>query len=183
MIFKRYNDFCASTIYQIFTEYFMARIGMIIVISGIIISMSVAMYTYTQYQPNFINAKSGEPVIVGPVEYTISFDGTHKGNKEKIPENIFVKIRITAKNIKETETSISGGQFYLVDDKQQKHQPIYGEFSEEDLLEHQLEPNRPVTFTTQFDIPYEESKQYNIMIRPTKQQSSVDTAIICITNC
>ena len=161
----------------------MARIGMVIVIGAIVISMTVAMYMYTQYQTNFIIVKAGEPVVVGPVEYTVTFDGTHKGNNEVIPENTFVKIRINAKNISKEETRISGSQFYLIDEKQQKHQSTYGRFSIEDLSDLWLEPNKPVMFTTQFDIPYDELKQYNIVIRPSKQQASVDTALICITNC
>jgi hypothetical protein len=161
----------------------MAQIGIVIVIGAIAISMVVALYMYTQYQTNFIMAKTGEPVVIGPVEYTITFDGTHKGNKETIPANTFVKIRIIAKNISEEKTRISGGQFYLIDEKQQKHQPVYGGFSTEDLLDDWLEPNKPAMWTTQFDVPYDETKQYNIVIRPSKQQSSVDTALICITNC
>lgn len=145
--------------------------------------MAVALYMYTQYQTNFIAAKTGEPVVIGPVEYTITFDGTHKGSKETTPTDTFVKIRIIAKNISEEKTRISGGQFYLIDEKQQKHQPVYGSFSTEDLLDDWLEPNKPAMWTTQFDVPYDETKQYNIVIRPSKQQSSVDTALICITNC
>lgn len=145
--------------------------------------MGAAMYMYTQYQTNFIIGKMGESIAVGPVEYTISFDGTHKGDKETMPENTFVKIKIIAKNITNEQTRISGGQFYLVDEKQQKHQAVYGGFSEDDLLDYLLEPNKPVMFTTQFDVPYDEQKQYSITIRPTKQQSSLDTAVICITNC
>jgi hypothetical protein len=161
----------------------MAQIGVVIVIGAIIISMASAMYMYTQYQTNFIIVKAGEPVVVGPVEYTITFDGTHKGNKETIPANTFVKIRIIAKNISEEKTRISGGQFYLIDEKQQKHQSVYGRFSTEDLQDNWLEPNKPVMLTTQFDVPYDEQKQYNVIIRPSKQQSTVDTALICIINC
>ena len=160
----------------------MAQMGIVLVIGAIIISILAAMYMYTQYQTNFIIANAGESVIVGPVEYTITFDGIHKGNKETIPANTFVKIKIMAKNISDEKTRISGGQFYLIDEKQQ-HQPVYGGFSTEDLLDDWLEPNKPVTWTTQFDVPYDEQKQYNIVIRPSKQQSSVDTASICITNC
>jgi hypothetical protein len=161
----------------------MARIGMVIVIGAILISMGSAIYMYTQYQTNFIIVKAGEPVVVGPVEYTVTFDGTHKGNKETVSENTFVKIRISARNISDENTRISASQFYIIDEKQQKHQSTYGGFSKEDLSDSWLEPNKPVMFTTQFDIPYDELKQYNIVIRPSKQQSTVDTALICITNC
>jgi len=161
----------------------MARIGIVIVIVGIIISMGAAMYMYTQYQTNFIIGKSGEAVTVGPVEYIVTFDGTHEGNKERIPENTFVKIKIIAKNISNEDTRISGGQFYIVDEKQQNYRAVYGKFSADDLLDHILEPNKPVMFTTQFDIPYDEQNQYSVTIRPTKIQSTTDTAMICITNC
>ena len=161
----------------------MVQMGIVIVIGAIIISMAVAMYMYTQYQTNFIMVKIGEPVIIGPVEYTVTFDGTHKGNKETIPANTFVKIKIAAKNISEEKTWISEAQFYLIDEKQQKYQSVYGEFSAEDLSSNWLEPHKSVMLTTQFDVPYDETKQYNIVVRPSKQQSSVDTAVICITNC
>jgi hypothetical protein len=153
------------------------------VIGAIVISMGAAMYMYTQYQTNFIVVKAGEPIVIGPVEYTIIFDGTHKGNKEAVPSDTFVKIRIIAKNISDEKTRISRSQFFLIDEKQQKHQPVYGKFSTEDLFDAGLEPNKSVILTTQFDIPYDEQKQYNIIIRPSKQQSSVDAALVCITNC
>lgn len=152
-------------------------------IGAIVISMGSAMYMYTQYQTNFIIAKSGEPVVVGPVEYRVVFDGTHKGNREKTPEDVFVKIRVNAENIGNKETRVSASQFYLIDEKQQKYQSTYDVFSAEDLSDLWLEPNKPVMFTTQFDIPYDELKQYSVIIRPSKQQSTVDTALICITNC
>jgi hypothetical protein len=157
----------------------MVQITIFIVIGAIIISMGAAMYTYTQNQTNFITANAGEPVIVGPVEYTVSFDGTNKGSKETMPENTFVKIKITAKNISEENTGLSGGQFYLIDDKQKKYSPADGGFSAEALLE----PNKPITVTTQFDVPYDDLKQYKILIRPAKQQTTSDTALICIVNC
>ena len=161
----------------------MARIGIIIVIGAIIISMGAGMYMYAQYQTNYITAVAGETVTVGPVEYTITFEGTHEGDKETIPENTFVMIGIVAKNIGDEKTLISGGQFYFVDEKEQKHKAVYGEFSSKDMLMEWLEPNKPIEKTTQFDILFHDEKQYKIIIRPQKEQSSIDTAVICITNC
>jgi hypothetical protein len=161
----------------------MARIGIIIVICAVIISMGASMYMYAQYQTNYITAVAGETVTVGPVEYTITFEGTHEGDKETIPENTFVMIGIVAKNIGDEKTQISGGQFYFVDEKEQKHKPVYGEFSSKDMLMEWLEPNKPIEKTTQFDILFDDEEQYKIIIRPQKEQSSVDTAVICITNC
>jgi hypothetical protein len=161
----------------------MARIGLVIVIGAIIASMGAAVYMYAQYQPNLIFANAGEPVMVGPVEYTITFDGTHEGNKEIIPENTFVKIRIVAENLSQETTRMSGGQFHLIDEKRPDHEAVYGAFSAEDLIDDYLEPGKPVSWTTQFDVPYDEQEQYKILIRPTKQQETLDTAIVCITKC
>ncbi|MBI1662792.1 MAG: DUF4352 domain-containing protein [Nitrosopumilus sp.] len=162
----------------------MAGLGVVIVIGGIITSMGIAMFMYSQYQTNFIETVTGETVTVGPVEYIITFEGTHEGSKDVQPENTFVMIGITAKYTGDEErTLLSGGQFYIVDEKEQKHEAVYGEFSSKDLLLEWLKPNKPVEKTTQFDIPFDEEKMYKIIIRPQKDQSTIDTAVICITNC
>ena len=161
----------------------MARMGLVIVIGAIIGSMVLANYMYMQYQTNFIEVSEGETVIVGPVEYIVTFEGTHDGDKETEPENIFVKIGIIAKNISDENTVVSGGQFFLIDEKDQKHKAVFGEFSSKDLWLVGLEPNKPIEVTTQFDIPFDEDENYKIVIRPQKDQATVDTASICLTNC
>ena len=161
----------------------MANMGIIIVIGAIIASMVIANYTYTQYTTNFITATTGEMIKVGPVEYVVTFEGTHNGDKDTTPKDTFVKIAIAATNTGDEKTLFSGGQLYIVDEKEQKHEATYGEFSSEDLLLEWLEPNMAVQKTTQFDIPFDEEKQYKVIIRPQKDQSTVDTALICITNC
>jgi len=161
----------------------MANIGVVIVIGAIIASMVVANFMYTQYTTNFIESTVGEKITVGPVEYVITFEGTHEGSKEVVAENTFVMIGITAKNIGNEKTLFSGGQLYIVDEKEQKHEAVYGEFSSKDLLVEWLKPGESIERTTQFDIPFDEDKQYKIIIRPQKEQSTVDTALICITNC
>ncbi|AFS82681.1 DUF4352 domain-containing protein [Candidatus Nitrosopumilus sediminis] len=161
----------------------MGGIGVVIVIGAIIASMGFAMIMYTQYTTNFIESTVGETVTVGPVEYMVTFEGTHEGSKQVTPENTFVMIGITAKNIGDEKTLFSGGQLYIVDEKEQKHEAVYGEFSSKDLLLEWLEPDQSIERTTQFDIPFDEEKQYKIIIRPQKDQSTVDTALICITNC
>ena len=161
----------------------MVKIGAMIVIGFIVATMAAGMYTYTLYQTNYIASVAGETVTVGPVEYVITFEGTHDGSKEIVPENTFVKIGITAKNTSNEKTMLTGGQFYIVDEKQQKHEAVYGEFSAKDLFIEWLEPNKPIEITTQFDIPFDEEKQYKIIVRPQKEQSTVDTAVVCLTNC
>ena len=161
----------------------MARMGLVIVIGAIIGSMVLANYMYMQYQTNFIEVSEGETVVVGPVEYIVTFEGTHDGDKETEPENTFVKIGIIAKNISDENTVVSGGQFFLIDEKDQKHKAVFGEFSSKDLWLVGLEPNKPIEVTTQFDIPFDEDENYKVVIRPQKDQATVDTASICLTNC
>ena len=161
----------------------MGGVGLIIVVGAIIASMGLAMIMYTQYTTNFIESAAGEKIIVGPVEYIVTFEGTHEGSKDVSPENTFVMIGITAKNIGDEKTLFSGGQLYIVDEKEQKHEAVYGEFSSKDLLLEWLEPDQAIERTTQFDIPFDKEKQYKIILRPQKDQSTVDTALICITNC
>ena len=157
--------------------------GLVIVVGAIIGSMVLANYMYMQYQTNFIEVSEGETVIVGPVEYIVTFEGTHDGDKETEPENTFVKIGIIAKNISDENTVVSGGQFFLIDEKDQKHKAVFGEFSSKDLWLVGLEPNKPIEVTTQFDIPFDEDENYKVVIRPQKDQATVDTASICLTNC
>ncbi len=161
----------------------MGGLGIVIVLAIVIGTMIAAMFMYTQYQTNYITTVAGETITIGPVEYVITFEGTHEGSKEIVPENTFVQIGITAKNISDEKTMLTGGQFYIVDEKEQKHKAVFGEFSAKDLYIEWLEPNKPIEITTQFDIPFDEEKQYKILVRPQKQQSTVDTAVVCITNC
>jgi len=155
----------------------------VIVVVAIIVSIVVANFAYTQYQTNYIETTAGETVKVGPVEYVVTFEGTHEGSEEVKPENTFVMIGIIAKNISEDKTVISGGQFYIVDEKNQKHKAVYGPFSSKELGLEGLDPGKPIERTTQFDIPFDEDVQYKIIIRPQKDQVTTDTASICITNC
>ena len=160
----------------------MARIGLVLVLGVVISIMVVSMYMYTENRINIIEVNSGDKVKVGPVEYIITFEGTHKGDKETQPENTFVHIGIVAKNIGEERTSMSEDQFYIIEDKT-KYEAVYGEFSSKDLISEWLEPGKAIEKTTQFDIPFDEEKQYNFIIRPQKEQTSADTAVVCITNC
>ncbi|MEK0321058.1 MAG: hypothetical protein QQN61_08215 [Nitrosopumilus sp.] len=86
----------------------MVKIGAIIVIGTIIVTMAAGMFMYTQYQTNYISSVAGETVVVGPVEYVITFEGTHNGSEEIRPENTFVMIGITAKNISDEKTMLTG---------------------------------------------------------------------------
>ena len=161
----------------------MARIAIVIVGVAIIVSIGFALFYYVEFQPNFINVNGGESVKVGPIKYTIEYIGQHNGDENTKPENTFFQISIIAENEGAEASKMTGGQFYILDENDKKVQPVYGSFSDNDLLTYMLEPNVPVSFTTQFDVPFDENKQYRIGILPTKEQSSRDIGIVCVTNC
>ncbi len=161
----------------------MARIGIIVLIAGLLISIGIAIAFYIEFQPNFIYVNAGEPIQVGPVIYIIEPIGIHEGNEKKQPEHVFFQIQITAENLGKEATRMTGGQFYILNENDDKFQPVYGNFSKNDLLNDLLLPNEPASYTTQFDILYDENKQYRIGVLPTKQQASMDIGIICLINC
>jgi hypothetical protein len=107
----------------------------------------------------------------------------YDGDENTKPKNTFFQISIIAENEGDEATRISGGQFYILDENDAKIQPVFGNFSSNDLLNKILEPKVPISFTTQFDIPFDENKQYRIGILPTKQQDSRDIGVVCLTNC
>jgi len=161
----------------------LAKILIILIVAGVIATIGLALSYYVAFQPNFIYVNAGEPIQVGPVKYIIEYIGENNGDEKTRPEHTFIEISIVAENLGERTTYMTGGQFYILDENDDKYQPVYGNFSENDLLNDLLEPNQPVSYTTQFDIPFDENKQYRIGILPTKEQASIDIGIICVTNC
>ena len=77
-----------------------------------------------------------------------------------MPENTFVMIGITAKNTSDEKTrAYRRTILHYVDEKDQKHKAFFGEFSSKDLVfSMDLEPNKPIEITTQFDIPFDEDE-------------------------
>jgi len=155
----------------------------VIFVAVIVISIGFTSYHYSLNQPNLVYAESGEPIQIGPVQYIITHIDEHKGNKDTRPEHTFFQIRIIAENMGTESTRMTGGQFYLIDENDKKYEAIFGEFSSEDLLDDIIFPNKSVSWTTQFDIPFDENAQYRILISPTKPQSSLDIGFVCVTNC
>ncbi|MEN8252382.1 MAG: peptidylprolyl isomerase, partial [Patescibacteria group bacterium] len=141
-------------IYMIFYYRFFGVIASIAlgIYAAIIVSIGIALSYYVEFQPNFIYVNAGEPVKVGPVKYIVEYIGEHDGDEKTRPKNTFFQISIIAENEGKEETRMSGGQFYILDKDDKKIQPVYGNFSENDLLNDLLEPKIPVSFTTQFDI-------------------------------
>ena len=153
------------------------------VVGAIIASMLIAMYMYDEHRTEHVGVAAGQPVTVGPIEYTVSFENTHGGDKEEQPENVFVMIALTAENKARERMILSGGQFYIEEEGGKRHQAVYGNFSQRDLLVEWLEPGDIVERSTQFDIPFDEDAKYSVLIRPQKEHNSNEVAVVCITNC
>ena len=160
----------------------MVQGGIIIVLVIVISIMSVSMYMYLDVSSNIVKANSPDKVTVGPIEFTVSFEETHSGNEETVPENTFVQVQITGENISHEKALISKEQFYIIKDNK-KYDAVYGEFSSKDLESEWVEPGKSIEKTTQFDIPFDSETQYSVVIRPSGMQLGASTAIVCIVNC
>ena len=160
----------------------MARIGILLVLAIMIPMIAISIYLLEDKSVNLIHVNSSDTVIIGPIEYSVTFDETHEGDKDTMPENVFLQVKITAKNINDEETVISGGQFYILKDTK-RYNAVYGEFSPKDLQREILESGKAVERTTQFDIAFDEEEKYEVIIKPLREHSTSDTAIVCITNC
>ena len=163
-------------------ELFVARIGIFLVVGIMIPIIAISMYMLVENDVNIIRVSSTDTVTIGPVEYTVAFDETHNGDKDTKPENTFLQVKITAKNINNEETVISGGQFYIIKDNK-RYNAVFGEFSPKDLTREILAPEKALEKTTQFDIAFDEQEKYEVIIKPLREHSTSDTAIVCITNC
>ncbi len=163
----------------------MVRIGVVLVMGAIIGSMVVAMFAWMQYQPTALEVPHGEPVVVGPVEYAVTFEGTNAGVEGFRPQEVFVKIRVNMQNVAEQDAAVSGGQFHLGSSDMVRVQPVYGNgtLGEEDMLLVDLQPGGHVTRTTQFDVPFDDDATYYVYIRPAKEHGTTDYAVVCMTNC
>lgn len=160
----------------------MAQGGIVLVLVAVISIMAVSMFMYLDISSNIVEVNSPDKVVVGPVEYSLSFEEIHQGNKETIPENTFVQIQITAENIGDEKAVVSKEQFYIIKDNK-KYNAVYGEFSPKDLESESIEPGKSIEKTTQFDIPFDEELQYSVVIRPNSMQLGANTAIVCIVQC
>lgn len=161
------------------------RVGFVLVMGGVVASMIVAIYAYTLYQPNALEVPHGEPIILGPIEYAITFEGTNNGNDELRPEHTFVRIRINMQNVAGYDATVNGGQFYIIGAGSSPKQPVFGNgtFGQEDLLRETLEPGSHITRTTQFDVPFDDESTYQVLIRPAKEHATPDHGVVCLINC
>ena len=186
----------------------MAGIGTFIMLGIVVGSICVSMYLFLGDRFVDIIDESGDSIIVGGVEFYVSYIGSYEilektkaySELEKtqtldflttseIPEDIYFQIQITAHNIGTETVRFTGGQFYLFDIDKTKYDAVFIGYADpgdiEELSVVDLLPNSSITVTTQFDIPYNDEMKYTIGILPDRfgLQDSQERGFICIKNC
>ncbi len=154
------------------------------IIAGIIaLSMVIAGSYFWTVQTIYIIPESGESVVVADVMYDIEFVKIHDGTKEVKPKGVFFQISITAISMRDEPTNLSGGQFILVDGNGITHIAQFLETGPDELWYEEIEHDVAVTRTTQFDIEYNKDEQYQIIVKPLKEQKTNEWGKICVKNC
>ena len=92
---------------------------------------------------------------------------------------------MTAENKGDEIVRLTGGQLHLYDDSNKRFSPVFIGYGETELSLVDLEPQKAVTLTTQFDIEYDEEMQYRVGIVPNRHgmDGTQEIAFICIKNC
>ena len=156
----------------------------VFIIAGIIaLSMVLAGSYFLTVQTIYITPESGESVVVADVMYDIEFVKIHDGTKEVKPKGVFFQISITAISMRDEPTNLSGGQFILVDGNGITHIAQFLETGPDELWYEEIEYDVAVTRTTQFDIKYDKDEQYQIIIKPLKEQKTNEWGKVCVKNC
>ena len=184
------------------------KIGGIIVIAGIIESIGIAFLFYGEESFRDVKVSSwGEPILIGTVnfdvQYVANFDflektkdrtewekkqieefGIMDPTKEK-PDHTYFQIQITAENIGDEVVRLTGGEFHLYDIKDKRWPASFVGYGEGELSVVELETNKAVTLTTQFDVPYDDEMVYRVGIVPNRfgMEQTTEIAFICIKNC
>jgi len=154
------------------------------IIAGIIaLSMVIAGSYFWTVQTIYIIPESGESVVVADVMYDIEFVKIHDGTKEVKPEGVFFQISITAVSMRDEPTNLSGGQFILVDSNGITHIAQFLDTGPDELWYEEIEHDVAVTRTTQFDIEYNKDEQYQIIVKPLKEQKTNEWGKVCVKNC
>ena len=185
----------------------MVRIGGIIVIAIIFTLIGVSFYFYSFEVLTDVKVSSfGEPVQVGDImfeiQYVANFEFLGKTKEFKIaeqseidrglieasnekPTHTYFQIQVTAENKGDEIVRLTGGQLHLYDDSNTRFSPVFIGYGETELSLVDLEPQKAVTLTTQFDIEYDEEMQYRVGIVPNRHgmDGTQEIAFICIKNC
>jgi len=184
----------------------MVGFATVIAIGIVIASISVSMIIFWESQTTSKFSEYGDVIKVGDVKFDVQYVTNHeilKKNKmyaefeklyikkglidesNEIPEGVYFQIQITANNIGNETIELTGGQFFLYDINNKKHEAKFIGYGENELTVLKLEPNNPITVTTQFDVKYDDEMKYTVGIIPNRYglQDVQEMAFICVKNC
>jgi len=184
----------------------MVGFGTVIAIGIVIASISVSMIIFWEGQTTSKFSEYGDVIKVGDVKFDVQYVTNHeiiKKNKmyaefeklyikkglvdesNEIPDGVYFQIQITANNIGNETIELTGGQFFLYDINNKKHEAKFIGYGENELTVLKLEPNNPITVTTQFDVQYDDEMKYTVGIIPNRYglQDVQEMAFICVKNC
>ena len=185
----------------------MVRTGGFVVVGGIFAVLAVSFYFYSDEVLTEVKVSSfGEPIQVGDImfdiQYVANFEQLQKTKEFKIaeqaeidrglieasneiPEHMYFQIQVTAENKGNEIVRLTGGQLHLYDDKNTRFSPVFVGYGDSELSLVDLEPQKAVTLTTQFDIEYDEDMQYRVGIVPNRHgmEGTQEIGFICIKNC
>lgn len=152
----------------------MARVGMMLVIGAIVASMIIAMFFFIEYRQIILEAEEGEQITVGPARYTLTYEGIEEGLREINSNGTFMKVGIVAVNMKGETVMTEKKQFALLDRDNVQTRPVHGVIADSSKI---------TAYFPLADDEFDEEYEYRVMIRPTKEQASLDIGFVCITNC
>ena len=185
----------------------MVRIGGVIVIGAILTVIGISFVFYSDEVLTDVKVSNfGEPIQVGDImfdiQYVANFEYLEKTKEFKIaeqaeidrglieasnekPEYTYFQIQVTAENKGSEIVRLTGGQLHLYDDSNKRYSPTFVGYGDSELSLIDLEPQKAVTLTTQFDIEYDEEMQYRVGIVPNRHgmDGTQEIAFICIKNC
>jgi hypothetical protein len=184
----------------------MAGFGTVIAIGIIIASISVSMVLFWESQTISKFSEYGDVIKVGNVKFDVQYVTNYEILKKdksyaefeklyvkkglidessEIPEGVYFQIQITANNTGNETIELTGGQFFLYDINNKKHEAKFIGYGENELTVSDLEPNNPITVTTQFDVEYDDEMKYTVGIIPNRYglQEIQEMAFICVKNC
>ena len=185
----------------------MVRIGGVFVIGAILTVIGISFVFYSDEVLTDVKVSNfGEPIQVGDImfdiQYVANFEYLEKTKEFKIaeqaeidrglieasnekPEYTYFQIQVTAENKGSEIVRLTGGQLHLYDDSNKRYSPTFVGYGDSELSLIDLEPQKAVTLTTQFDIEYDEEMQYQVGIVPNRHgmEGTQEIAFICIKNC
>ena len=163
------------------------KIGGILVIAGVIVSIGIAFFFYGEESFRDVKVSSwGEPIMIGTVNFDVQYVTNYDFLEKTQDRKEWEKKQVEEFGIMDpTKEKPDGGEFHLYDTNDKKWPASFVGYGDTELSVVELETNKAVTVTTQFDIPYDDEMVYRVGIVPNRfgMEQTTEIAFICIKNC